>query len=284
MKTPEAIDAFVTNCRARNLRPKSVSAYVWALAYIRHFEELPTEPYEIEMVLAATAGRLGSESRFDLWRRLRTFFRWLALRHQQPNPFERLDPLVGHAELLIRAPQRLPLLPKLLSSQQIQDLLDMGCGNQRDWLMVMLPMDNGLRLGEVATLKKSDISPDILRVHGKRGTREVPITPEIMYALLSMGDVENVWVSKKTGYPLTWHGVQLAYRRIFKRAGIKAGPNILRHTFATEYLRRGGNVFSLQRILGHRNIKTTEIYVHLVHEDLVNEHRRVSPALPFINR
>ena len=62
------------------------------------------------------------------------------------------------------------------------------------------------------------------------------------------------------------------------RAEIKAGPHTLRHTFATEYLRRGGKLWALQRILGHADVRTTEIYLHLVGEDLVKDHREVLPV------
>ena len=69
-----------------------------------------------------------------------------------------------------------------------------------------------------------------------------------------------------------------AYQRIFARAGIHDGPHALRHTFATIYLRHGGNLANLQRILGHQNIRTTSIYIHMVTDDLVAEHHQLSPA------
>ena len=62
------------------------------------------------------------------------------------------------------------------------------------------------------------------------------------------------------------------------RAEIKAGPHTLRHTFATEYLHRGGKLWALQRIPGHVEGRTTEIYLHLVGEDLVKDHREVLPV------
>ena len=77
--------------------------------------------------------------------------------------------------------------------------------------------------------------------------------------------------------PLAPDGVKSEFRRIFHRAGIKAGPHSLRHTFAAQYLRRGGKIWALQRILGHSRVTTTEIYLHLINEDVIRDHRQVSP-------
>ena len=81
--------------------------------------------------------------------------------------------------------------------------------------------------------------------------------------------------------PLTFHGVKLAYRRLFDRAGIrgpKKGAHTLRHTFATMWLRYGGGLRQLQTIMGHKHIETTMIYVHLAGHDVLVEHARYSPV------
>jgi site-specific recombinase XerD len=81
--------------------------------------------------------------------------------------------------------------------------------------------------------------------------------------------------------PLTYSGVMQAYKRILRRAGIsgpRSGPHTLRHTFATEFLRRGGSLPALQRILGHADVSTTQIYMHLLLSDLRREHSSASPA------
>ena len=81
--------------------------------------------------------------------------------------------------------------------------------------------------------------------------------------LKGLGDGDHVWTGLKG--PLTFHGVKLAYRRLFDRAGIqgpKKGAHTLRHTFATMWLRYGGGLRQLQTIMGHKHIETTMIYVH----------------------
>ena len=92
--------------------------------------------------------------------------------------------------------------------------------------------------------------------------------------------MDHIWTAARTGQPLTKHGIKTSYKRIFNRARVPGSPRSLRHTFATEYLRNGGDLYRLSRILGHSNTRTTERYLHLVTEDLIAEHRRISPAIP----
>lgn len=86
--------------------------------------------------------------------------------------------------------------------------------------------------------------------------------------------------------PVASGGLETAWKRMIQRAGIarhKAGPHTLRHTFATEFLRRGGALEILQQILGHSDVSTTIIYVHLNRDDVATSHRRagvVSALLP----
>ena len=83
------------------------------------------------------------------------------------------------------------------------------------------------------------------------------------------------------GEPLTRWGIQKIVRRVAQRAGLqtRCSPHILRHTFARAFLTNGGDVFSLQRILGHSpaSLDITQRYVELLDEDLREVHRRASP-------
>ena len=144
--------------------------------------------------------------------------------------------------------------------------------------MVLLILDTGIRLTEVASVTKDNLGVDTLRVTGKRRQREVPISQELRILLNELGDDAHPWTSARSNMPLTRAGVQWAYRRIFGRVGIPGGAHRLRHTFATQYLQNNGSIVHLQRILGHADIKTTQIYLHLVTNDLVEEHHRVSPT------
>ncbi len=88
------------------------------------------------------------------------------------------------------------------------------------------------------------------------------------------------------GARLTRSGVQQAFRRVLKRAGLtgpKLGPHCLRHTFGTEYVRSGGNPRMLQDILGHKNLETTMVYVQLAGEAVAQDHALHSPFKLLMN-
>ena len=271
MDTQGAVKAFLTHAKARGLSHNTLQAYRWALNHIT-CDNLPDEPEAIDPYWPRLP---------HVWRRRaymtsgvcseRSFAgQDSASRCQTPQP--KLPP----------PPLRSRLLPKALSSAQVCGLLDQGCRSSRDRLLVLVPLDTGLRLAEIAALRKDDLAGATIRVTGKgRKSREVPISSGLITELLLIADGEYVWKSK-TGTLLTKRSIGTTFRRIFDRARVSGGAHSLRHTFATEYLRRGGDLYRLSRILGHSTTRVTERYLHLVTDDLVEEHRRLSPALPYL--
>lgn len=280
MTKDKATAAFLTSGQAKHLRPKTLEAYRWALSYLPP-GDLPADPYEIELLLAETS-HLNPTSQYDLWRRLRTIFRFLSRRYEVPNPFERVNLYDGSVTLIVEPPVQPPRLPKVLNRQQVDRLLALGPRSTRDRILLLLPLDTGLRLGEIASLTKGDLAADRLRVRGKRGEREVPVSQDLVHHLLIIGTPTHPWTSHDNNTPLSFDGVKQCYDRMFTRAQIKAGPHALRHTFATNFIRNGGGLYQLQRILGHRDVATTQIYLHLVSDDLVADHHRASPARDWI--
>lgn len=153
-------------------------------------------------------------------------------------------------------------------------------------------IDTGMRLSEVASLKVGDV--DLIegrcRVVGKGGReRVVPIGRRTRKALRGwfssrrLGSVTSapLFVGPH-GLSLSARGIHQLVHRLARRAGIetRCSPHVLRHTFARAFLTNGGDVFSLQRILGHspRSIQVTRRYVDLLDEDLRAVHRNASPA------
>ena len=276
MKTSDATSRFLNRPAAKKWSPKTLESYLWAFGYLRA-DNLPEDTETLELLLGTAADNLGESSLHDVWRRWRAFYRWAVRRLGIANPMERIDPASGHVDFLLEKPDVPSSLPRILNREQIHQLLERGCVTRRDRLMILIPLDMGLRLSEVAGLSKDFLSPDGVRVRGKGNkTRIVPISRELCTELASTGSADHLWLGKKQK-PLSQMGVKSAFRRIFARAGVKAGPHSLRHTFATQYLRRGGAVWALQRILGHASVSTTEIYLHLVADDVIRDHRQVSP-------
>ena len=276
MNTSDATSRFLNRPAAKKWSPKTRESYLWAFNYLRAVE-LPEDTETLELLLGVAADHLSESSLHDVWRRWRTLYRWAVRRFGVSNPIERIDPASGQVEFLLEKPNVPDSLPRILRNEQVRELLEHGCATRRDRLMVLIPLDMGLRVSEIAQLSKDSLSLDGVRIKGKGNkTRIVPISRELFSELENTGSTDYVWLGKMRR-PLMPAGVKSAFRRIFRRAGIKAGPHSLRHTFATQYLRCGGAVWALQRILGHSSVSTTEIYLHLLNDDVIRDHRQVSP-------
>ncbi len=258
MRTARALALFLGDCQYRQLSPKTIEGYSWAIRKLgAAHPELPSTPEPIKRVIARQ--ELAPESRHDLWRNLRAFYHWL-----QANAYAD-DAMVG-----VKA-------PRTLEPHEVDHLLA-STTNRRDRALLSIPLDTGARLGEVATMNRSSLTLSGIHVDGKTGPRFLPVSPHVLQLLLGLGDGEQIWTGRKGA--LTRSGVQQAIRRAMYAAGFlppKAGPHLLRHTFGRLYILAGGDVFSLQRILGHRTLETTMIYVYMNNSDLIEQHTRYSP-------
>ena len=152
---------------------------------------------------------------------------------------------------------------------------------RRDLLLVLLALDTGLRVGEIASMRKANLDGCYITVDGKVGHRAVVASPEICDALERIGDETHFWLGQRG--PLTTFGVKQAYRSLFDRSGISAGKeknggHCLRHTFAVNWLRAGGGLVHLQQMLGHSDLKSTMLYCFLAMADVQDAHLLHSPA------
>lgn len=150
--------------------------------------------------------------------------------------------------------------------------------------VVLTLADTGCRIDEALSLSWTDIDFDnlLLTLHGKGGKeRKVPFSFELrrfLWKLRQKWD-HNLVFATRSGRKLGRRVVLRDTKLVCRKLGIKIPErtlHALRHTFAVEYLRRGGSVFHLQKVLGHSSLEMTRKYVNLVTEDLQNVHQRVS--------
>ena len=161
----------------------------------------------------------------------------------------------------------------------------------------MLLLDTGVRCKELGDLKVSDvhINQGYLKVMGK-GARErtLPVgsmmsnaLAEYLRACRPASRSENVFLTE-TGDPMTVGGIQLMIKRLGRRCAVsRLHAHLCRHTFATNYLMNGGDIFTLQQILGHSSLEMVRRYVNLSSEYVIGQHNRFSPLdtmHPRINR
>lgn len=265
MNTAQAVEDFLAGCRARGLSPQTVRWYRYMLGAFAHkFPELPQEPGQVEHFLGEP--EISDELRHGRFRALRAFYYWLQFREGLLNPMA-----------VICAPKRKKKRPRTLS------LADMGCLllaplSKRDRAMITTLIDTGVRIGELVGLDREDVGDETIFVTGKTGQREVPISAEARRQLLDLASSGPLFLGDRGR--LTTSGAYQALRKALIRSGLsgaKLGPHLLRHTFGRQYIMAGGDLVSLQRILGHADITTTRIYAELNLADDIAQHQRFTP-------
>jgi integrase/recombinase XerC len=185
--------------------------------------------------------------------------------------------------ITIRTPKQEKRLPKCLDLEQVQKLMDApGDGDilsVRDKAMLEVLYSSGIRVSELVELDLADIDlqEGVLRVRGKgRKDRLTPIGSQAIGAVnhyLEMRTADPKLSGKTTGRVfLNKHGQSLSTRSVRRKldkylieAGLDPGisPHTLRHSFATHLLNNGADLRSVQELLGHQSLSTTQVYTHL---------------------
>lgn len=251
--------AYLIAGRARGLSPRTLELYRYVLGrFAGNYPVIPEGPEPIEVFLGAQGP--SPFTRLTHFKVLRAFLRWVSGRYGLPNPMAKVSrPVVR------------PKPMRTLSLEELGRLFRATEGGSRERALVMVLIDTGMRVGEAWGLAPEDLQGDTLRVRGKAGERDVPVSPATVEALrehLPWG-VTVRWLRAMVTGAMARGGI----------TGARACPHTLRHSFARQYLMAGGDVFSLQRILGHRDLATTQRYLALADGDVIAQHRRFTPLL-----
>jgi integrase/recombinase XerC len=202
------------------------------------------------------------------------------------------SPAVG-----ISSPKLPRRLPQVLTPTQVDELLESIRGTNalemRDRALFELIYSSGLRCQEALDLQVRDISFSSCEVRAKGKGRKVRVVPVGALALCALerylregrtqlvsggAQEEHVFVSR-TGRPLSSSDVQRRLARYLAQAGAPAGtsPHTLRHSFATHLLEGGADLRSIQELLGHSSLRTTQIYAHVSAAHLRRAYRSAHP-------
>lgn len=192
----------------------------------------------------------------------------------------------------LRQPKAPKKLKEPLTDAEIAALLS-SIDTQVSWgsrnsTMVLLMLDTGLRLSELLTLEMGNLHLEemYLKVMGKgQKERIVPFGSSAQKALMKyiyyfrlepLRD-DRVFLNLDGG-PMTESGIKLLFQRLAVSSGVKRfHAHLLRHTFAINFLINGGDVFSLQQILGHSTLEMVRNYVNLAQSHIMVQHKRFSP-------
>lgn len=223
---------------------------------------------------------------------LRSFYKWgLKQNFVSTNPMT-----------LIRTPRQAKRLPKAITVEQIEQLLaapdDRDTLGARDRAMLETLYSTGMRVSELVDLNLSDLDEhnEALRVRGK-GKRE-RLVPLGSHALAAIRHYCNM-VANDPKYASSWgadagdaplflnkHGSRLSSRSVRRKldkylqlVGLDPGisPHTLRHSFATHLLENGADLRSVQELLGHQSLSTTQAYTHLTSQRLRESYDKAHP-------
>jgi len=310
-----AIDDYLQDHRGGNHSPKTLEWHATALGLLRRYLEEEREITWVEEVnapaisawftyLRTVPGQRGkprAERTIQTYARsARAFFRWLMRRETiDRNPFDQVVfPKVGKPLIQTIEPEEFEqLLQACASPHESGWLVERAAARNRAifWLFY----DTGIRVSELCELRVRDFDRKhgLLTVTGKGSKqRRIALGNTCQRHLLHYlerhrpGEKELAeWNSAgedhlflaETRSPLTKNGVEMLFKRVRERAGItykRISPHILRHTFAIHYLILGNDPFSLQELLGHEDMATVKLYMHMNDTTIQEQKRKYSPG------
>ncbi len=196
---------------------------------------------------------------------------------------------------LVAKPKMPKVFPKILTDDEIRALLFAAKSykdkflKRRNFALVCLLFDAGIRASELCGLKTGDVSLEqrLIKVFGK-GSKEriIPFSDETAKTLSSYLKVrgshpyeESFFVTQR-GNAMTRHRVYRLIRSFAVKAKLdvsKVSPHVLQHSFATNWIRAGGDGKKLQALMGHADGRIVDVYIHLTGVDLAEAHSRYSP-------
>lgn len=277
------LQEFFIDRQARNLTPKTLHWYTYNLTTFASYSiehgikaTIDITPRHIRRFLIYLSQQNYNDGGvYAIFGALRAYLRWYIAEFE---PVDWTNPLDK-----VEAPKRGTELQKPLSLDEFKAMVatcePKTLAGDRDKAMLLLLIDTGVRHQELTDLQIGDVDINTGQVVVKRGKgrkgRSVFIGAKTRKALTvyfrhypNRTDEGKLWITRD-GKPLTRSGIRQIVRRRAKSAGLKEpGLHDFRRAFAINYLRNGGDVLTLQRLLGHSSLAIINKYVALLDEDL----------------
>ena len=204
---------------------------------------------------------------------IRSFYKYLTVKTKQleVNPVEGLD-----------TPKTTKSLPRYLSLDESRRLLDAvdGVNSERDYCIICLFLNCGLRISEIVGLNVGDVREDSLRILGKGNKERIVYLNEACQAAIEAykpvrsqmaGNSVSAFFVSNRRKRMSRETVHAMVKKTLLKAGLdpdKYSSHKLRHTAATLMLQNGVDVRTLQEVLGHEHLNTTQIYTHVDNSEL----------------
>lgn len=269
----KALDRFLDSLRGKNRSNLTLRAYradiEQLISYLHDNNVMAHSPADVERAdiseyLSYLSQReITGVSRARKLSAIREYFRFLeGVEFIQRSPAEHID-----------TPKREKNGRVYLHPNEFTKMLSLAGANPRDYAILQVFLQTGIRVSELASLKIDDVDLNhgLIRVRGKgQVEREIELEKKAALALKNYLSVRpqvnlpHIFLNY-IGEPISERGIRKLVVKYRQNAGItkKASCHSLRHTFATYKAEKGVSPFQLQKWLGHANLNTTQIYVHL---------------------
>lgn len=265
MKSPELLGKIENELKLRNYSRKTIKSYLGCLVdYFRFVKVVNSHPEisKIREYLLAKQDLGQSSQTINL--------------HLQAVKYFYREIIKSSVDIDIKFAKTPSKIPVVLSRVEIEKILDL-IENKKHKLLISLSYGAGLRVSEIVNLKIKDLNLDELTIHlkGAKGNKDrLTIFPEKMQTELrgitTSQNINEYVFSSERGGKLTERTAQKVFENALKKSGIKKDATFhsLRHSFATHLLENGVDVRYVQELLGHSNIRTTQIYTKVTNPAL----------------
>lgn len=289
LKIVDVMEEFITEKKADGRSYKTIESYNNSFAkYLQYFGKEVTMAsltrsslYQYKAHLIKVE-ELAIASINHYLRDLRTFVNWCDERHYLVETFK-VEMVKGQQEVI-----------EVYSEEELQLLLEKPRDTEsfvdwRSWAIVNWILATGNRVSTIVNIKIGDIhfgrEEIIIREQKNKKTSVIPLSKKlssvlktyIKKCLTEMGDDDYLFCNQYGEY-LTARALETSIRRYNKKRGVdKTSSHALRHTFAKNWVTNGGDVFRLQKLLGHSTLEMTRHYVNLFNADLKKDYEDFSP-------
>ena len=296
-----AVKEFLAEKEFQNLSPASISAYRFTLKGFAEFcagrqifnvAEVTIKDIREYLRHCREECGNGPVSLNHKLNNLRIFFKhMISIEAITQNPAEGLKPLRTDVRIETLTDQHIRLILGYFQRQRRREKTFYA---YRDYMIVVILLGTGMRLGELVNLEWDHVGIEnggTITVYGKkRELSSIPLIDKLKKELLAyrsycekiIGHLPQHVITTRAGAKVTEGAVKCVFKRLKKNLGlseVRLSPHTFRHTFAQRYILAGGDAFSLQRILRHSNISTTMRYVNLWGTALKEQNDRFNPLV-----
>lgn len=263
----EQLDKTEQELKIRNYSQKTVKSYLYGLREYfafkkNNFRKLDQENIKNFLLIFSQKG-VAAQSRNLFLNAIKFYYR----------------SVVGTNEKIeIRSAKKPKSLPVVLSRDEIEKILQ-STKNPKHKLLLSISYGAGLRVSEVISLRVRDIDLAEMTIHIKKAKGQkdrISVLPEKitnnLRSLIAGKSMDGFIFESERGGKLTARTAQKVFENALKKSGVKKNATFhsLRHSFATHLLENGVDVRFVQELLGHQNIRTTQIYTHVTNPKLKN--------------